>query len=88
MGHVDQCVKFHIEVKDKNLRYRSGISYTNNKLMYAIADGTTPAEDTHIVAFRGQHNHFQPDEDINVTMGAMQSLTPMGNERLVSVQHI
>jgi len=52
--------------------------------MYAIGDGTTPSGNTHIVAFGGSHNHIQPEKDIKKTMEALQTLTPMDIERVVS----
>lgn len=82
--HVNKCVKVHAEVRDRDLRSWSGITYPNNSLMYAIGDGTTPSGNTHIVAFGGQHNHLQPEKDIDKTMDALKTLTPMDIERVVS----
>lgn len=82
--HVNKCVKVHAEVRDRDLRSWSGITYPNNSLMYAIGDGTTPSGNTHIVAFGGQHNHMQPEKDIDKTMDALKTLTPMDIERVVS----
>ncbi|THY06102.1 monoamine oxidase N [Aureobasidium pullulans] len=81
--HVNKCVKVHAEVRDRDLRSWSGITYPNNSLMYAIGDGTTPSGNTHIVAFGGQHNHLQPEKDIDKTMDALKTLTPMDIERVV-----
>ncbi|THY91357.1 monoamine oxidase N, partial [Aureobasidium pullulans] len=81
--HVNKCVKVHAEVRDRDLRSWSGITYPNNSLMYAIGDGTTPSGNTHIVAFGGQHNHMQPEKDIDKTMDALKTLTPMDIERVV-----
>jgi hypothetical protein len=83
--HVNKCVKVHAEVRDRDLRSWSGITYPNNSLMYAIGDGTTPSGNTHIVAFGGSHNHIQPEKDINKTMEALKTLTPMDIERVVSL---
>jgi hypothetical protein len=85
--HVNKCVKVHAEVRDRDLRSWSGITYPNNSLMYAIGDGTTPSGNTHIVAFGGSHNHIQPEKDIKKTMEALQTLTPMDIERVVSRWH-
>lgn len=82
--HVNKCVKVHAEVRDRDLRSWSGITYPNNSLMYAIGDGTTPSGNTHIVAFGGQHDHLQPEKDIDKTMDALKTLTPMDIERVVS----
>jgi len=82
-GHVNQCVKVHAEVRDRDLRSYTGISYPHNGLFYAFGDGETPAGNTHIVAFGGQHNHFEPEENIEVTKKALQGLVPMSIERIV-----
>jgi len=82
--HVNKCVKVHAEVRDRDLRSWSGITYPNNSLMYAIGDGTTPSGNTHIVAFGGLNNHLTPEKDIEQTKTALQTLTPMDIERVVS----
>ncbi|CAG7952297.1 unnamed protein product [Penicillium salamii] len=86
-GHVNQCVKVHAEILNKDMRSWTGISYPFNKLTYAIGDGTTPAGNTHIVCFGGFHNHIQPEENINATKEAVQSMAPgnMDVKRLVSL---
>jgi hypothetical protein len=61
----------------------TSISYPHNKLSYGFGDGTTPAGNTHIVAFGGQHNHFHPEEDIEKTKAAFQGFAPMDIKRLV-----
>lgn len=83
IGHVNQCTKVHAEVLDKDLRSMTSINYPENKLSYGFGDGTTPAGNTHIVAFGGQHNHFDPEKDIQKTMSAMQGFAPMKIHRLV-----
>ncbi|KAJ4114779.1 hypothetical protein NW768_011333 [Fusarium equiseti] len=83
IGHVNQCVKVHAEISDKDLRSMTGISYPHNKLCYGFGDGTTPKGNTHIVAFGGESNHFHPEENIQVTKDAFQGFTPMKIERLV-----
>lgn len=85
IGHVNQCVKVHAEVSNKDMRSWTGIAYPFNKLTYAIGDGTTPAGNTHIVCFGGFHNHIQPEENINETKKAVQSMAPgnMDLKRLV-----
>ncbi|EGY14759.1 hypothetical protein VD0002_g3089 [Verticillium dahliae] len=82
-GHVNQCVKVHAEVRDRDLRSYTGISYPHNGLFYALGDGETPSGNTHIVAFGGQHQHFKPDENIEKTKEALQGLVPMDIERIV-----
>lgn len=85
IGHVNQCIKVHAEVRNTELRSYTGISYPHNGLYYALGDGTTPAGNTHIVGFGGQHNHFHPEEDIQVTIQALQGLVPMDIQRIVSL---
>lgn len=82
-GHLNQCVKVHAEIKNKGLRTWSGIDYTTAGLVYAFGDGTTPAGNTHIVAFGAVTNHLQPEEDVQKTLDAVTALTPMTVERLV-----
>ncbi|KAJ5390796.1 uncharacterized protein N7496_001864 [Penicillium cataractarum] len=84
-GHVNQCVKVHAEISNKDMRSWTGISYPFNKLMYAIGDGTTPAGNTHIVCFGGFNNHIQPEEDIQETRKAVENMAPgnMDIKRLV-----
>ncbi|CRK06028.1 hypothetical protein BN1723_001664 [Verticillium longisporum] len=81
-GHVNQCVKVHAEVRDRDLRSYTGINYPHNGLFYAFGDGETPSGNTHIVAFGGQHQHFEPDENIEKTKEALQGLVPMDIERI------
>ncbi|KAJ4319316.1 hypothetical protein N0V84_006400 [Fusarium piperis] len=83
IGHVNQCIKVHAEVRDKDLRSYTGISYPHNNLYYALGDGTTPAGNTHIVAFGGSHQHFHPEDNIDETKKALQGLVPMDIERIV-----
>ncbi|KAF2010245.1 amine oxidase [Aaosphaeria arxii CBS 175.79] len=72
--HVNQTVKVHAELSNKDLRSWTGITYPHNELNYAIGDGTTPAGNTHIVCFGGQQNHIDPEVDISRTKRAVQSL--------------
>jgi hypothetical protein len=63
-GQANQCVKVNVEVSNKELRSCSSTS----KLVYAFGDGTTPAGNTHIVAFGADENHLdEPENDINGT---------------------
>jgi monoamine oxidase len=74
IGHVNQTIKVHAEVSNKNLRSWTGITYPHNELHYAIGDGTTPAGNTHIVCFGGQNKHMDPEDDISRTQRAVSSL--------------
>lgn len=87
IGHVNQCVKVHAEISNKDMRSWTGITYPSNKLTYAIGDGTTPAGNTHVVCFGGYFNHIQPEEDIDATKSAVTGMAPgkMDIQRLVSL---
>ena len=84
IGHVNQTIKVHAEISDRDLRSFTGISYPHNGLIYGFGDGETPKGCTHVVAFGGQHNHFHPEDDINHTMETIHGFTPMHIERIVS----
>ncbi|KAJ5456917.1 hypothetical protein N7530_012191 [Penicillium desertorum] len=85
IGHVNQCVKVHVEISSKDMRSWTGISYPSNKLLYAVGDGTTPAGNTHIVCFGGSNDEIHPEEDIDETKNAVESMAPgnMDIQRLV-----
>ncbi|KAL6708163.1 hypothetical protein ACN47E_003347 [Coniothyrium glycines] len=72
--HVNQTVKVHAELSNKDLRSWTGITYPHNELHYSIGDGTTLAGNTHIVCFGGQQNHMDPEVDISRTKRAVTSL--------------
>ncbi|KAF2026652.1 FAD/NAD(P)-binding domain-containing protein [Setomelanomma holmii] len=72
--HVNQTVKIHAEISNPHLRSWTGITYPYNELHYAIGDGTTPARNTHIVAFGGMNKHMHPEQDINKTRNAVSAL--------------
>jgi monoamine oxidase len=72
--HVNQTVKMHAELSNKDLRSWTGITYPHNPLNYAIGDGTTPASNTHIVCFGSQQNHIDPEVDIAQTQRAVANL--------------
>ena len=84
IGHINQCVKVHAEIKDQHLRSWTGISYPHNKLISGFGDGTTPAGNTHVVCFGAQHNHFEPEDDIQETIKALNGFVEMHIERIVS----
>lgn len=74
IGHVNQTVKVHAEISNKDLRSWTGITWLHNELHYAISDGTTPAGNTHIVCFGGQNKHMDPEDDIAKTQRAVSNL--------------
>ncbi|KAJ4154152.1 hypothetical protein LMH87_010613 [Akanthomyces muscarius] len=82
-GHVNQTIKVHAEIRDRDLRSFTGISYPHNGLIYGFGDGETPAGNTHVVAFGGLHKHFHPEDDINRTISEFHGFTPMHIERVV-----
>jgi monoamine oxidase len=73
-GHVNQCVKIHAEISNKDLRSWTGVTYPHNELIYAIGDGTTPAGNTHIVCFGGQHKHIDPEVNTDETKRAVRDM--------------
>ncbi|GAB7334203.1 hypothetical protein MBLNU13_g06260t1 [Cladosporium sp. NU13] len=83
VGHVNKCAKVHAEVRNPELRSWTGVTYPNNKLLYSIADGTTPAGNTHLVAFGGDYNHLTPEKDIEETKKAVQDMADVDIHRLV-----
>jgi hypothetical protein len=86
VGHVNKCAKVHAEVRNPELRSWTGVTYPNNKLLYSIADGTTPAGNTHLVAFGADYNHLTPEKDIEETKKAVQNMADVDIHRLVSLQ--
>lgn len=82
-GHVNQCIKVHAEIPNKNLRSWTGITYPDNELIYAIGDGTTPAGNTHVVCFGGQQRHFDPEVDIAKTKRVVTNMfAPENNDNV------
>jgi len=81
-GHLNQCVKVHAEVSNKDLRSWSAVD-PESKLLYAFGDGTTPAGNTHIVAFGANETHLDPEEDIKKTTQILTDLVDMDIKRLV-----
>ena len=73
VGYINKCVKVHAECRNVDLPSWSGVNYPRSQPIYAIADGTTPSGDTHIMAFGSEHNHLT----------ALQTLVPMDIERVV-----
>lgn len=82
--HVNQCVKVHAEASGPHLRSWTGISYPHNNLIYGFGDGTLPNGNTHLVTFGAQHNHFEPNEDIDTTIKALNGFVPMDIKKIVS----
>jgi hypothetical protein len=56
----------------------------SSKLLYAFGDGTTPAGNTHIVAFGANETHLEPEQDIKRTAKILTELVDMDIKRLVS----
>lgn len=79
IGHVNQTVKVHAEISNKDLRSWTGITYPHNELHYAIGDGTTPAGNTHVVCFGGQNKHMDPEVDVDRTKRAVSNLFDAGH---------
>ncbi|KAJ9132623.1 Amine oxidase [Pleurostoma richardsiae] len=76
LGHVNQVTKVHAEVANPELRSVGAFSWPTGKLTYGFGDGTTPAGNTHMVAFGGAHPgvHLQPEENMDETLAAWRDL--------------
>ena len=83
IGHVNQCIKVHAEIQNRDLRSWTGMAYPHNKLIYGFGDGTTPAGNTHVVCFGAQFNHFEPEDDVSETIKALNGFVSMDVEKLV-----
>jgi hypothetical protein len=86
-GHLNQCVKVHAEVSNKDLRSWSGVD-PSSKLLYAFGDGTTPAGNTHIVAFGANETHLDPEDDVSQTAEILKDLVDMDIKRMVSKSNL
>jgi hypothetical protein len=74
----------HAEVSNKELRSWSAVD-PSSKLLNAFGDGTTPAGNTHIVAFGANETHLDPEEDIKKTSQILTDLVDMDIKRLVRI---
>ena len=77
-GHVNHCIKLHAEVANPALRTFSGWM-VDRPLAYVFGDGTTPAGNTHLVAFGPSVEDIQLDLKANNgrdAKRAVQSLAP------------
>jgi hypothetical protein len=86
LGHANHVVKVHAEVADHNLRSLGAFAYPTGKLTYAFGDGTTPAGNTHLVAFGSSLPgvHLQPEDDMTETLAAWRNFSPeMDIQRVV-----
>lgn len=80
-GHVNQCVKVHAEISNKNLRSWTGVTYPYNELLYAIGDGITPAGNAHVVCFGGDNKHIDPEVDIEKTKRAVVNMLALQKKK-------
>lgn len=57
----------------------------HNKFTYMFGDGTTPANNTHLVTFGSSlpGNHLQPEEDMQDTVKGLREFAPMDIQRVV-----
>jgi hypothetical protein len=74
LGHVNHVTKIHAELANPELR--SVGAFSLGKLTYGFGDGTTPAGNTHMVAFGSSQagRHLQPEEDMEETLRAWRHL--------------
>lgn len=84
LGHCNKVSKVHVECANPELRSFSATAYPHNKLTYVFGDGTTPAGNTHLVAFGSSLPgvHLQPEEDREDTISAFQEFAPMNVRRI------
>ncbi|KAI7782186.1 monoamine oxidase n [Diaporthe eres] len=82
-GHANHVVKCHVEVAKPELRSLGSFNYPHGKLTYTCGDGTTPAGNTHLVAFGSSLPgvHLQAEEDIGATLEAWGQLLPGTEEK-------
>lgn len=78
------ATKVHYEVEGKFLRSWTGLAYPSKGLLYAYGDGTTPAGNTHIVAFGAETEQIHPEEDIEKTKQAITHMHDVNIKRIVS----
>lgn len=86
IGHANQVVKCHAEVANPEMRSLGATNYPDGKLTYTFGDGTTPAGNTHLVAFGSSlpHAHLSPQKDVETTKQAFEAFHPgMRVKRLV-----
>jgi monoamine oxidase len=80
IGHVNNVSKVHVECANPELRSYSGIASPHNKLTWMFGDGTTPAGNTHLVTFGSSgadgNSPLYPEENIDVTIGALKEFAP------------
>lgn len=85
-GHANQVVKCHAEVANPEMRSLGATNYPDGKLTYTFGDGTTPAGNTHLVAFGSSlpGAHLSPEKDVEITKKAFEAFHPdMRVRRLV-----
>ncbi|CAK7236849.1 hypothetical protein SCUCBS95973_009749 [Sporothrix curviconia] len=89
LGHVNRVSKVHAELANTELRSVGAFSWPSGKLTYGFGDGTTPAGNTHMVAFGSAHAgiHLQPEENIEDTLAAWQNLVG-GEGRQVDIRRV
>ncbi|KAL2839608.1 hypothetical protein BJY01DRAFT_219173 [Aspergillus pseudoustus] len=77
-NHVNQVVKCHAEVANPEMRSLGATNYPDGKLTYTFGDGTTPAGNTHLVAFGSSLPgvHLDPEQDIEITKQAFKAFHP------------
>lgn len=82
-GHANHVVKCHVEVAKPELRSLGAFNYPDGKLTYTFGDGTTPAGNTHLVAFGSSlpGKHLQPEENMSETIEAWKGLLPDTEEK-------
>jgi hypothetical protein len=75
LGHVNRVVKVHAETANPEFRSLGASAWPQGQLTYTFGDGTTPAGNTHLVAFGSSFpgRHLQPEDDVAATVAAWKN---------------
>jgi monoamine oxidase len=81
---IHQGAKVHLEVKGRQLRSWSAISFPSPRILSCLGDGITPAGNTHLVGFATNEPSLSPEQDAqSITSSAEQLHPDLALERLV-----
>lgn len=75
-GQVNRVSKVHAEVRGGSLRSWTAMAYPHNEILQAFGDGTTRANNTHIVCFGADVKPLPLEQDIQATRAAVQAMHP------------
>lgn len=87
LGHVNHNSKVHCEVANPDLRSFSGWMY-NKPLGFAFGDGTTPAGNTHVVAFGPSFDGVKLNAKANNGEDAINAMRAFAPDQFVDLKRI